>query len=95
MMLVLEYGTICMNKKHLKVLKNIYAKPTLSNVTWSDIESLFMALGGDISEGSGSRVRVKLNSVRAVFHRPHLSPDTDKGALSSVRRFLIQAGVKP
>ena len=59
-----------------------------------DIESLFVALGADISEGRGSRVRVALNEVRAVFHRPHPKRVTNKGAVKSVRRFLQEAGVK-
>lgn len=84
-----------MNKKQQKVLQNIFKKPTASNISWSDIESLFRAIGCDISEGSGSRVRVKLNGVRAVFHRPHPTPYTDKGAVDSVRKFLMNAGVKP
>jgi len=49
----------------------------------------------EISEGSGSRVRIALNVVRAVFHRPHPRKETDKGALCDMRRFLITAGVKP
>jgi len=48
----------------------------------------------DISEGRGSRVRVALNEVRAVFHRPHSKRVTNKGAVKSVRRFLQEAGVK-
>jgi len=32
--------------------------------------------------------------VRAVFQRPHPQKETDKGALKSMRRFLIEAGVK-
>jgi len=39
-------------------------------------------------------VRIVLNGVRAVFHRPHPQKETDKGALVSMRRFLINAGVK-
>ena len=61
----------------------------------ADIEALFAACGGEIYEGRGSRVRVELNGVLAVFHRPHPQPATDKGALKSVRRFLENAGVKP
>lgn len=53
-----------------------------------------MALGAEISEGNGSRVRVKLNDERAVFHRPHPEIVTDKGAVKAVRRFLTNAGVK-
>ncbi|MDR2952999.1 MAG: type II toxin-antitoxin system HicA family toxin [Treponema sp.] len=57
----------------------------------ADIEGLLTALGSEISEGSGSRLRVKLNGVRAVFHRPHPQKTTDKGAVLSVRRFLENA----
>ena len=84
-----------MDKKQQKILDNIFKRPTASNIAWKDIESLFESLGCEISEGSGSRVRVKLNDVRAVFHRPHPKPITDKGAVDSVRKFLINAGVKP
>ena len=58
------------------------------------MEKLLVALGGEIGEGRGSRVRVYLNGVRAVFHRPHPQKETDKGALKSVRRFLVEAGVE-
>lgn len=84
-----------MNKKHGKTLRSIYAKPERSDVAWVDIESMFHALGADITEGRGSRVRVYLNNTRAVFHRPHPKRVTDKGAVKSVRRFLTEAGVKP
>ncbi len=66
----------------------------MSNIEWSDVESLFESLGAKISEGSGSRVRVELNGERAVFHRPHPESTTDKGAVKSVRKFLKNAGVK-
>ncbi len=56
---------------------------------------MFVAYGAEISEGQGSRVRIALNGVRAVFHRPHPQKETDKGAVVSVRRFLIEAGVEP
>ena len=43
----------------------------------------------------GSRVRKKLNNIRAVFHRPHPRKEVDKGSVASMRRFLENAGVKP
>ena len=84
-----------MDRKHLKTLEAIFEKPERANIAWRDIESLFIALGAEISEGSGSRVRVALKDVRAVFHRPHPRKETNKGAVKSVRRFLEAAGVKP
>jgi len=82
------------NSKQRKTYEDIYRKPILANIEWDDIESLFKALGAEISEGNGSRIRIKLNSERAVFHRPHPEKITDKGALKSVRQFLKNAGVK-
>jgi hypothetical protein len=82
-----------MNSKHRKTIESVFKNPVQANILWKDIEGLFVALGGELSEGSGSRVRVKLNGVRAVFHRPHPERATDKGAVNSVRRFLENAGV--
>jgi hypothetical protein len=85
---------IILKKKHLKTLVSIFKDPVQSNVKWSDIEALLISLGAEISEGSGSRIRIALNGVRAVFHRPHPRKETDKGALISMRRFLKNAGIK-
>lgn len=84
-----------MGRKHRKTLEAIFENPVKSNVVWSDIEKMLEALGAELSEGSGSRVRIALRGVRAVFHRPHPQKETDKGALMSMRRFLTEAGVTP
>jgi hypothetical protein len=83
------------DRKHHKTLEAIFEKPERAHITWRDVKALFVALGAEISEGSGSRVRVALKDVRAVFHRPHPRKETNKGAVKSVRRFLEAAGVKP
>jgi hypothetical protein len=83
------------DRKHRKTLEAIFEKPERANVAWRDIEALFIALGAEVAEGSGSRVRVALKDVRAVFHRPHLRKETNKGAVKSVRRFLEAAGIEP
>ena len=83
-----------MNKKQRQTLQKIFEKPERADILWNDIEALFIALGAAVTEGSGSRVRVALNDVRAVFHRPHPERVTNKGAVRSVRRFLMESGVK-
>jgi len=82
------------NKKNKSTLAAIFEEPVRSDIFWTDIESLLYALGADVTEGRGSRVRVALKDVRAVFHRPHPRKVTDKGSVKSIRRFLIAAGVK-
>ncbi|MDP3788107.1 MAG: type II toxin-antitoxin system HicA family toxin [Candidatus Chromulinivorax sp.] len=82
-----------MNSKHQKTFELIFKMPIQSKIKWTDIEKLCIALGGEITEGNGSRVRIILNDSKAVFHRPHPEKETDKGAIMSVRKFLINAGV--
>ncbi len=82
-----------MNKKHKKTLDKILDKPERSDIPWKDIEALIIALGGEISEGREARVRIFLNGIRAVFHRPHPKRLTDKGAVKSMRRFLKETEV--
>jgi len=84
-----------LSSKHLKTLHSIFDNPVRADVEWKKIEALFFALGAEIREGRGSRLRVALKDVRAVFHRPHSKKETDKGALKSVRKFLINAEVTP
>ena len=84
-----------MAARHQKILALIFESTIRSDVNWADIMALLQHLGAEISEGKGSRVRIALNGIRAVFHRPHPGKETDKGALKSMRRFLVEAGVKP
>jgi hypothetical protein len=84
-----------MKRKHLKTLKAIFAHPVSSNIQWQDIESLFTELGAEIKEREGSRISVVLFNEVRVFHRPHPGPDTDKGAVASIRNWLKQHGIIP
>lgn len=84
-----------MGPKHRRTLEAIFEDPVRAGIAWRDIETMLEAIDADITEGSGSRVRIALNGVRAVFHRPHPHKETDKGAVKSMRRFLTEAGVAP
>lgn len=78
-----------LKKKHANTLRKINTRPVLGTIPWSDIESLFVALGATVEQRAGSRVAIILNGKPHVFHRPHPSPDTDKGAVASVKRLLM------
>ncbi|MGH7030179.1 MAG: type II toxin-antitoxin system HicA family toxin [Stellaceae bacterium] len=81
--------------RHRRTVEAIFADPVRANIAWSDIEALFIAAGATLSEGRGSRIRVSLNGVDAVFHRPHPRREADRGVVRSVRRFLREARVTP
>ena len=84
-----------MKRANQRTLELLFAKPTSSNVKWRAIEALFSELGAELMQREGSRVAVVLFGEVRVFHRPHPSPNTDKGALVSVRKWLEQHGVVP
>ena len=84
-----------MKRKHKRTLELVFARPVCGNLPWRDIEALFLELGADVSERAGSRVAVVLFGEVRVFHRPHPSPDTDKGAVASIRKWLEEHGVTP
>ena len=84
-----------MRRKHRRTLEALFSEPTLANIKWKDVEALFKALGAEISEGSGSRLRVALNGVKAVFHRPHPQKEINKSTVKAIRRFFRNAGVEP
>jgi hypothetical protein len=84
-----------LSKRHQATLEAIFASPVRASIAWRDVEALLVACGAGIGEGEGSRVRVALKGVRAVFHRPHPRKETDKGAVKSVRRFLTEAEITP
>jgi hypothetical protein len=84
-----------MRRKQQRTVELIFARPVSANVRWADVESLFRELGGEIAEREGSRIEVFLFGVVRVFHRPHPSPDTDKGAVAAIREWLIENGVTP
>ncbi len=85
-----------MNRKNRKTLETIFKQPTQASIKWKDVESLIIALGGEIEKGrSGSRVGIYLNGKVSVFHRPHPGNEMDKGAVKNMRAFLELAEVTP
>jgi len=84
-----------MKRRHQQTLEMIFVRPVSGSVPWRDVLALFHELGAEIGERQGSRVAVVLFDEVRVFHRPHPSPNTDKGAVASIRLWLEQHGVTP
>jgi len=84
-----------LSRRHERTLSAVFESPARAGVAWSDIESMLRALGAELTLGRGSRMRIYLNGVRAVFHRPHPQKEMNKGALKAMRRFQSAAGIAP
>jgi hypothetical protein len=83
------------NARQRKTLAAIFADPINGNIEWRRIESLFIALGSQVIEGSGSRVTFILHGQRADFHRPHPGKEALRYRVKDAREFLRRAGVTP
>jgi hypothetical protein len=84
-----------LSARHRATLTAVFEVPTRPDIPWRSIVALFVALGGEVTQGRGSRVRVALGERRAVFHEPHPERVTDRGAVRDVRDFLVAVGVRP
>lgn len=84
-----------MNSKQLKTLKAIFHDPVDGNIEWSRIESLLVAVGCRVIEGSGSSVVFEKDGVRTYFHRPHPQKAALRYRVKDARTFLERIGVEP
>ena len=84
-----------MNAKHRKTLIAIYQEPTPKQLEWKTIEALFIAVGAEVIEGRGSRVRFHKDGEIGTFHRPLPKKEAKPYQVKDSRDFLIRIGVKP
>ena len=84
-----------MNSKQRKTLEAIFADSINGNLEWKLIESLFVAAGCRVIEGSGSSVTFEKDGKRAYFHRPHPERAALRYRVRDARDFLRLIGVTP
>ena len=84
-----------MNTRHARTLAAIFRQPTPANVDWAAIESVLLAVGCRLVEGSGSRVRFVKDGMIETFHRPHPAKEAKRYQVRAARDYLIRLGVKP
>jgi HicA toxin of bacterial toxin-antitoxin, len=77
-----------MNTKHTKTLQAIFAKPTRASIISAEIESLLIALGANLTEREGSRVKFTLRGIEWHAHRPHPGKEAKKYQIEQVREIL-------
>lgn len=84
-----------MNSKQRRTLEAVFRDPVSGTLEWAAIESLLVAIGCELVEGSGSRVRFVFHGHIASFHRPHPAKEAKRYQVRDARDFLLQIGVKP
>ncbi|NBT84734.1 MAG: type II toxin-antitoxin system HicA family toxin [Betaproteobacteria bacterium] len=84
-----------MNGNQQDTLRQIYANPVPVNLEWRKVESLLLAIGCQLVEGRGSRVRFEKNGKVATFHRPHPAKEAKPYQVRDARAYLELLGVAP
>ena len=84
-----------MTAKQRRILEAVFAMPTRANVRFSDLAGLVVGLGGEVREGSGSRVVFELKGRRLYLHRPHPGRQAKRYQLEEVREFLRLLEIQP
>lgn len=84
-----------MGHKHEHLLRTIFQDPINANIHWREIESLLHHVGAEVESLSGARIRVKLNGVEGILHRPHHGNTLDKSSVRHLREYLAHARMTP
>ena len=84
-----------MSHKHEQLVRTVFHDPISGNIHWREVESLLKHLGAEIEPLSGARMRVRLNGVEGVIHRPHHSNVLDRQGVRHLREYLARARVTP
>ncbi|MFA7242754.1 MAG: type II toxin-antitoxin system HicA family toxin [Sulfuricellaceae bacterium] len=77
-----------MNSKQRKTLEALFSDPVNGAIEWQRIESLLVAVGCRIVEGSGSSVTFERDGLRTHFHRPHPGKAALRCRIVAAREFL-------
>jgi hypothetical protein len=83
-----------MNATHAKTLEAIFANPVSKSLEWRRIEALLVAIGCQVIQGNGSRVRFEKDGLIATFHKPHPAKEAKPYQVRDARQYLENLGVK-
>ena len=84
---------VTLNSRQRRTLERVFARPTPADIRWSELESLLRALGVEIRQGSGSRVRLSKGPETQTVHKPHPGAEVSREAVRQVLRMLTRLGV--
>ena len=84
-----------MNAKHRKTLRAIFKKPTSPSIVFNEIEALLLALGGQVHEREGSRIKITINGEQWRCHRPHPGKEAKRYQVEEIRELLERIGEQP
>ncbi|MES2772472.1 MAG: type II toxin-antitoxin system HicA family toxin [Pseudomonadota bacterium] len=83
-----------MNTKHRKTLRAIFTKPTSPSIVFNDIEALLVALGGQVHQREGSRVKISIKGEQWRCHRLHPDKEAKRYQVEEIQALLERIGAQ-
>ena len=84
-----------MSRKHEALLRRLFGDRPGGNIHWREVESLLNHVGAQLENLSGTRVRVTLNGIEDVLHRPHHNQAVGRLELTHLKELLARARMTP
>jgi predicted RNA binding protein YcfA (HicA-like mRNA interferase family) len=80
--------------KHQKALEKLCTTPPASDIKWNELVAVLSQLGYKELKGKGSRRKFHhaARELLIICHRPHPSPEVDKGCIVDVAEHLRANG---
>lgn len=81
--------------KQSKALAKLCREPTPANYKWTELVGLLTSLGYIEINADGSRKKFFHKETKALIlcHKPHPSPDVDKGCIADIVKHLRENGI--
>lgn len=83
-----------MNNKQKKIFNSLFENPVKKTIKWTDVQGLISALGGEVKQGNGSRVRINLGESSLNIHSPHPHNELKPYQVRAIRTLLKNEGIK-
>ena len=83
-----------MNSRHKKTLASLFFTPIKKNIKWSDVEKLIGAVGGEIKQGDGSRIRINISNQSLNIHTPHPQKELKPYQVRALKKLFSDTGVQ-
>ncbi len=84
-----------MNSKHAKTKAALFENPVRRDLRFTKVKVLLLALGAQILQREGSRVKITIDRFEVVIHAPHGTEPLKPYQVHALRKLLIDTGVKP
>ena len=82
-----------LNNHHRATLRRVFEKPTSASIRFADLESLLRALGAEVTEGKGSRIRFDLQDEQWHTHRPHPGVEAKRYQVRELQELFGRLGI--